>query len=192
MNVFDLPIWSLIVIVWAIAQGWPPVVLMWVCWGHGMCFSIFIFLRVLCTKPISAWGSYRQVRSAPKAFWFFIFHLIFYLFYFFALMKLFEETDFDYSYIRMILVPIGLYFLSQLSFLGYRIIKGEEAWFDQNFFDRSLFRIMPMHTMIIGAGFLQVVLDSKMYGTGALLFLLVIKLLADTGTFVYLLKCFRK
>jgi len=192
MNVFDLPIWSLIVIVWAIAQGWPPVVLMWVCWGHGMCFSIFIFLRVLFDRRSRAWGSYRQVRSTPKAFGFFTFHLICYLFYIFAQMKIFEETDFDYSYIRMILFPIGLYLLSQLSCLVYRIIKGEEAWFDQNFFDRSLFRIMPMHTMIIGAGFLQVVADSRMYGTGALLFLLVIKLLADTGTFVYLLKGFRK
>lgn len=189
---FDLPIWSLIVIVWAIAQDWPPVVLMWVCWGHGMCFSIFIYLRVLCAKPSGTWGKYRQVRSAPKNLWFFIFHLIFYLLYIFAIMKLFEEIDFDYSYIRMILVPIGLYVLSQLSFFVHRIIKGEKEWFDQNFFDRSLFRIMPMHTMIIGAGFLQVVVDSKMYGTGALLFLLLIKLLADLATFLYSLKGFRK
>jgi len=165
---------------------------MWVCWGHGICFGLFIFLRVLFARRSSDWDNYKRVRSAPKDFGFIIFHLIFYLSYIYALMKLFEETDFDYSYIRMILVPIGLYFLSQLLCLVYRIIKGEEAWIDQNFFNRSLCRLMPMHIMIIGAGFLKVVVDSKMYGTGALLFLLVIKLLADTGTFVFSIKGFSK
>jgi hypothetical protein len=190
--VFDLPIWSLIVIVWAIAQDWPPVVLMWVCWGHGMCFSIFIFLRILFTRQSGVWGNYRQVRSAPKTFGFFIFHLIVYLIYIYFLMGLFEETVFDDSYVLIILVPIGLYFLSQLVCLVYRIVKGEEAWIDQNFFDRSLLRIVPMHIMIIGALFLKGVVDLTRDGTGALLFLLVIKLLADTGTFIFSLKGFRK
>jgi len=185
--VFNLPIWSIIVIVWALVETWPPVVLMWVCWGQGICFGLFIVLRLLFVKQN------RRARLAPKALGFFIFQLFFYLFYIFFLLKLFEKVDFDHGYIRMILFPIGLYFLSQLFCLVYRIIKGEIAIINQNFFERTLFvGLAPMHIMIIGAGFLQVVVKSKMYGTGALLFLLVLKLLVDIGTFVYSIKGFSK
>ena len=73
----------------------------------------------------------------------------------------------------------------------YRTVKRKETIIiDRNFFDRSLFRLVPMHIMIIGAGFLKAVVKSKMCGTGALLFLLVLKLLADTGTFVYSTRAF--
>lgn len=190
---FDLPIWSIIVIVWALAESWPPVVLMWVCWGQGICFGLFIVLRLLFIRQSSGWDNYRRARLAPKALGFFIFQLFFYLFYIFFLLKLFEKLDFDYVYIRMILFPIGLYFLSQLSCLVYRIVKGEIAIINQNFFNRTLFiGLAPMHIMIIGTGFLKTVVDSKMYGTGALLFLLVLKFLADTGIFVYSIKGFCK
>ena len=190
---FDIPIWSVILIVWALIESWPPVVLMWVCWGQGICFGLFILLRVLFIRRSGAWDNYRRARLAPKTFGVFIFQLFFYLFYIFFLLKLFEKLAFDYGYIRMILFPIGLYFLSQLFCLVYRMVKGEIAIINQNFFNRTLFSgLAPMHIMIIGAGFLKTVIESKMYGTGALLFLLVLKLLADTGTFVYSIKGFNK
>lgn len=189
---FDLPVWSIIVIVWALTERWPPVVLMWVCWGQGICFGLFIFLRVLFVRRSSVW--YKRARLAPKAFGFFLPNLFFYLLYIYFLGKLFEGTDFNYGHIRMILVLIGIYFLTQLFRLVYRIVKGKEMMIiNQDFFDRTLFiALAPMHIMIIGAGFLKTVVESKMYGAGALLFLLVLKFLADTGTFVYAIKGFSK
>jgi len=146
---FELPIWSIIIVVWALVERWPPVVLMWICWGQGVCFGVFIFLRVLLARYSSVW--YKRARLTPKAFGFISFNLFFYLCYIYALLKLFEKADFDYAYIRMILVPIGLYFLSQSSCLVYRTVKRKETIIiDRNFFDRSLFRLVPMHIMIIG------------------------------------------
>jgi len=186
-----LPIWSIIVIAWALIENWPPGVLMWVCWGQGICFGSFIFLRVLFVRQSSVW--IKRGRLAPRSFGFFLFNLFCYLLYIYFLDKLFEGTDFNHGHIRMILVPIGLYFLIQLFCLVYRIVKGEIAIINQNFFYRTSFSgLVPMHIMIIGAGFLKTVFESKMYGTGALLFLLVLKFLADTGTFVYSIKGFRR
>jgi len=189
---FEIPIWSIIVIVWALLESWPPVVLMWVCWGQGICFGSFTFLRVLFVRRSSVW--YKHARLAPKAFGFLLLNLFFYLSYIYFLGKLFEGTDFHYDYIRMILVPIGIYFLTQLFRLVYRIVKGNEMMIiNQTFFDRNSFIVLlPMHLMIIGAGFLKTVVESKMYGTGALLFLLVLKFLADTLTFVFSIKGFDK
>jgi hypothetical protein len=189
---FDLLIWSIITIAWALLEKWPPMVLMWVCWSQGICFGFFIFLRLLLVKQSSSWGKYRRARPLSGTFVFLIMTLFFYFSYIYALLKLFDKTVFDYDYIRMILIPTGLYFFSQLFFLIYRIVKTEWLIIDESFFERSLFRIAPMHIMTIGSGFLKVVINSEMQGMDALLFLLAIKILADTGAFIYLTKGFGK
>jgi hypothetical protein len=190
---FDLVIWSVIVIVWALVERWPPVVLMWVCWGQGICSVLFIVLRLLFVRCGGDWDKYSRARSAHGIFAFLLFNLFFYILYIYFISKLFDKVNFDNSYIRMILIPTGLYFLSQLFWLIHRIVKGEEAIIDNSFFDRSLFgRLVPMHILIIGGGFLKNVIEAQMYGMGVLVFLLVLKFLSDTGTFVYSIKGFSR
>ncbi|MDD5459178.1 MAG: DUF6498-containing protein [Phycisphaerae bacterium] len=186
---FDILIWSVVIIIWALIEQWPPVVLMWVCWGQGICFGLFIFLRVLFVRQSSVW--YKSARLTSKAFGFLPLNFFFYLAYIYFLRKLFENTDFKHDYIRMILIPIGIYCLTQLFRLIYRIVKGNEMIINQTFFDQNSFIVLlPMHIMIIGCGFLKTGSGSKIYGTGMLISLLVLKLLADTVTFVYSIRGF--
>lgn len=186
----DLPIWSITLLIWALIGNWPPAVLMWVCWGQGVCFVLFTFLRVLFYRRDKGWYKYNFKQLFLGNFMFLILNLTFYLFYFVFITKIFEETIFDHRYIQAILIPIGLFILSHLFFIVYRMIKGEEAIINGNFLARALSRIVPMHLMIIGAGCLKGTADLN--ARGVLLLLLVLKTFSDAGIFVYSIKGLKK
>ena len=177
----DLSFWTLmtsnlIVITWALLEGWSLAIIMWVYWSQSVFIGIFWFFKILALKDFSTKGfkiNDRPVKPTKEtknqtAIFFLIHYGFFHIMYSIFLGGKFKS------------VPILQLLVSASIFLGYQCFsffynkkweaKGKPNIGNMMFFPYA--RIIPMHITIIIA-------FSDWGQQQALALFLFLKLLAD-------------
>ncbi len=155
----DLSFWALfasnlIVIAWALKEGWSLAILMWIYWSQSVFIGIFWFFKILALKEFSTKGvkvNGLHVKPTKKtkneAAGFFLIHYgLFHIVYALALGKEFKSVP-----IFQLLVSVGIFLVYQCYSFFYNKkweAKGKPNIGTMMFFPYA--RIIPMHlTMCI-------------------------------------------
>jgi hypothetical protein len=155
----DLSFWALfasnlIVIAWALKEGWPLAIIMWIYWCQSVFIGIFWFFKILTLKEFSTKGVEINGRPAKPtkatksktAIYFIIFYGFFHVLYVDVLIDEFKSVP-----IFPILVPAGMFLLYQAFSFFYN--KKWKAKVKPNIGTLAMFpfaRILPFHiTMAI-------------------------------------------
>ena len=178
----DLSFWALIasnliVIAWALLEGWSLDIIMWVYWSQSVFIGIFWFFKILALKDFSTKGfkiNGRPVKPTTKtknetAIFFLIHYGFFHIVY-----SIFLGGKFKSVPIFQLLVSAGIFFIYQCYSFFYN--KKWEAKRRPKYDGIMMFfpyaRIVPMHVMLcIGL--------SEWGQKQALALFLFLKLLAD-------------
>lgn len=167
---------NLIVIAWALLDGWSLAIIMWVYWSQSVFIGIFWFFKILALKDFSTKGfkiNGRSVKPTKKtknetAIFFLIHYGFFHIVY-----SIFLGGKFRSVPIFQLLVSAGIFFTYQCYSFFYN--KKWEAKRKPNIGTMMFFpyaRIIPMHITIIIA-------FSDWGQQQALALFLFLKLLAD-------------
>ncbi|MDH4238821.1 MAG: DUF6498-containing protein [Phycisphaerae bacterium] len=160
----DLSLWTLIVsnlivIVWALIEGWPLAIVVWVYWAQSVSIGILWFFKILTLKEFSAKGftingmaDEETTDTKIRTAFFFLAHYGFFHFvYAFFLFVLFRPVR-----IGPILFMAVLFLVYQcFSFFYNRKWEGKRK---PNIGKMMLFpyaRIIPMHITILFGGILS-------------------------------------
>lgn len=155
----DLSLWALlasnlIVIAWALKEGWSVEIIMWIYLSQSIFIGIFWFFKILTLKEFTTKGFYsggQKVKTTKKArnevaVFFLVHYGLFHIVYLLTLVKETKSVP-----IFQILVLAGIFFLYQCFSFFYS--KKWEAKEKPNIGTMMLFpyaRIIPMHlTMCI-------------------------------------------
>ncbi|MHC4088416.1 MAG: DUF6498-containing protein [Planctomycetota bacterium] len=177
----DLSFWALfasnlIVIAWALKEGWSLAIIMWIYWSQSVFIGVFWFFKILNLKDFSTEGvqiggqSVKPTKVAKKdtAVFFLLHYGFFHIVYSILLAGKFKSVP-----IFQILLPAGIFFLYQCFSFFYNKkweAKGKPNIGTMFFFPYA--RIIPMHlTMCIAL--------SDWGQRQALALFLSLKLLAD-------------
>jgi hypothetical protein len=181
----DLSLWALIasnliVIVWALIEGWPLAVIIWVYWSQSVTIGILWFFKILTLKEFSTKGFHinnRPVKPTTSAktqtaIFFLIHYGIFHLVYAIFLLGLCKTTE-----KLPILFMAAVFLVYQcFSFFYNRKWEGKRK---PNIGKMMFFpyaRIIPMHLTII---FGRISSKGTFSGEMTLVLFMLLKTLAD-------------
>lgn len=181
----DLSLWALIasnliVIVWALIEGWSLAIIIWIYWSQSVTIGILWFFKILTLKEFSTKGFHinnRPVAPTPgtkiqTAVFFLVHYGIFHLVYAIFLLGLCKTTG-----KQSILYMAGVFLVYQcFSFFYNRKWEGEQK---PNIGKMMFFpyaRIIPMHLTII---FGKILSKGTFSGKMTLAFFMLLKTLAD-------------
>lgn len=181
----DLSLWALIasnliVIVWALIEGWSLAIIIWIYWSQSVTIGILWFFKILTLKEFSTKGFHinnRPVEPTPRtkiqtAVSFLVHYGIFHLVYAIFLLGLCKTAG-----KRSILFMAGVFLVYQcFSFFYNRKWEGEQK---PNIGKMMFFpyaRIIPMHLTII---FGRILSKGTFSGKMTLALFMLLKTLAD-------------
>ncbi len=193
----DLSLWSLIisnlvVIFWAVIEGWSLPTIMCVYWIQSVSIGIFWFMQILklkdfSTKDLEKTGAVKNATEPStgvkvRTALFFLFHYnLFHVVYAgFLLAALNAKITLS------ILTFGGVFFLNQLfSFLYNRNEFREKKPNLGKVFNIPYFRIIPMHLTIFVGLILRDSVGVSIDGEFILLLFLLLKAMADIGMYIH-------
>ncbi|MHC4693895.1 MAG: DUF6498-containing protein [Planctomycetota bacterium] len=183
----DLSVWALIVsnlivIVWALIEGWQLAVIIWIYWSQSVTIGILWFFKILTLKEFSTKGVIINDKAVDattgtkiRTAFFFLAHYGFFHFVY----AIFLFGDFKTARIQTILLMAGLFLVYQcFSFFYNRKWEGKQK---PNIGKMMFFpyaRIIPMHIIILFGGILP---GGKM----TLALFMLLKTLADVIMHVF-------
>jgi hypothetical protein len=192
----DLSVWSLIVsnlvvIIWALVEGWSLPVIMWVYWIQSVSIGFFWFIKIMAlkdfsTKNLETTGVVDKATKPTKgvkvrAGLFFLFHYNF----FHLIFALFLISEMKSRLTLPIISAGGIFFFNQLfSFLYNRKELNKKKQNIGKVFEFPYIRIIPMHLTIFLGSILQDKAGIPIEGKSILLLFLLLKTIADVGMYV--------
>lgn len=197
--VFDFSLWVIIAtnivsIILALTQSWSLGEILWVYWGQSIVIGAINVYRILSLKEFTTEGMTQNGSPVPETqaaktgvAFFFAFHYGFFHFvYFIFLLGLHPLTDMSADNLVFLLLII-LGFFSAHGF-SYRYNLDKDFKHKKPNLGTIMFypylRVIPMH--------LTIIFGSIMASTGALVFFMILKTIADAGTHMVEHHLFRK
>lgn len=187
----DLSLWALIVsnlivIVWALIEGWPLAIIIWVYWSQSVTIGILWFFKILTLKQFSTKGVKINNRSVKPTrgtkIQTAVFFLIHYGFFHF-IYAIFLCVHYKAVMIWPILLMAGVFVIYQSFSFFYN-----KKWEDKQkpnigkmmFFPYA--RIIPMHLTILFGGILS---GGTFAGKVSLVLFMLLKTFADVIMHVF-------
>ncbi len=160
----DLSLWALIasnliVIVWALIEGWPLALVVWVYWAQSVFIGILWFFKILTlkefsTKDVEFNEKAVEATTGTKIRIAFVFLAHYGFFHFIYAIFLFG--DFKTAKIQTILFMAGLFLVYQcFSFFYNRKWEGKRKPNIGKMMCFPYARIIPMHVIILFGGILS-------------------------------------
>jgi hypothetical protein len=189
---WDKSVWSLaasniIMIVWAVCEGWPLSLIMCVYWFQSVIIGVFWGVRIFRLKEFSTKEFYvneqpvkPNIATKIKTGIFFLFHYNF----FHVVYGLFLVQILRARLSSAVLPAAGIFFLNQAFSFWYNRREDEEKKPNLGkITSYPYMRIIPMHVTVIVAGILQ---DKgiPIEGTMMLVLFMALKTVADVGMYV--------